>query len=201
MGASEIASHTVGVVAPECPGVRKFSKRTIAQIAGGKASILHPKDRGSHRSVRIVILPHLAGARRHRQRHGAQPRRVMLAQGLAIAEAQQGGAIINLCGKFASVVLRLGQQGEPAAKGAPVSRICAGGGSRVCRRRRSRSHPAREEPATGSAALLAGCISRGDPDANARRRLNAHTKLPNATTHNTANQRGTPRIRRVLLRG
>ncbi len=76
------------------------------------------------RRVGILILLDVSCRGRSGQRHRVGPGRVVLAHRLAIGEAQQGRAIVDLRQQAVRpIILRFRQQGEPVAESEPVGRI------------------------------------------------------------------------------
>src|SRR5664280_2886957 len=95
---------------PERFHIRELREGAIAEVAGLKASTPHPEKCRRKWSVGILILLNVACRSRSRQRHFARPRGVVRTQGLAVGEAQERGAIVNLGGQRSSAeILRLGQ--------------------------------------------------------------------------------------------
>src|ERR1035441_8120867 len=112
------------VMPPQRLHICELREGAIAEVASSKTSTPHPEECRRKWGVGILILLDVACRGRSWQRHFARPRGVMRAQGLAVGEAQEPGAIVNFGRQRPSAeILRLGQERKPPAEGNAVGRI------------------------------------------------------------------------------
>src|SRR6185436_16503155 len=104
------------------PGIGELEKRAVTHVNQPERTWPYAKKRRVHRGMRITILRHGIERRNYGQTAGVRPGAVVGAQGLAVGIPDERRAVVDFDGPGEGrlEILRLGQPGEPAAKGLAV---------------------------------------------------------------------------------
>ncbi len=119
----QIAAHGMRVEAPDRLRIGELQKGSVCVVFGPVWTWFHAEERGAEWGGRILILSYRFHCGRLRQRNRISPAAFVITQSLAIGEADQSGAVVNLSGaRFGRFeVFGLGQPDEPAAEGFPIA--------------------------------------------------------------------------------
>ena len=113
----------MGIEAAQGLGVGELGKCAAGKIAWGERSGTDAEQPGAEGRVGIAILARRIEGRDHGHASGFGPSRIVRAESFAVGVADERGAIVDFGGTGAGSlkVLRLGEEGEPAAKGHAVA--------------------------------------------------------------------------------